>query len=148
MLYITHYLPLELLTVFHRNGKHLGSWQCVSATHTPTIVAWDEKHPLAYESNSLVKHKRHTYRSSVSRSTVAEPGNLSHSRFALLFSRPFFFPLLVCSVQFCLLLIQLVYLAVDQRWFVHFSQMILFLFNTHSLRHTVRDMYLLYLVYC
>ena len=148
ILYVTHYLPLELLTVFHRNGKHLGAWQCVSATHTPTIPLWDEKHPLAYESNSLVKYKRHTYRSSASRSTVAEPGNISHSRFALLFSRPLFFPVLLFSLQFFLLLIQLVYLAVDQRWFVHLSQMILFLFNTYSLRHTVRDMYLLYLVYC
>ena len=148
MLYVAHYLPLELLTVFHRNGKHLGSWQCVSVSHTPITPVWDEKSPLAYESNSVVKYKRQTYRSSPSSSTVAEPGNVCHTRFALLFSGPLFFPLVLCSFQLGLLLLQLVYLVVDQRWFVHFSQMLLFLFNTHSLRHTIRDMYLLYLVYC
>jgi hypothetical protein len=147
MVYITHYLPLELLTVFHRNGKHLGSWQCTSASHTPLTPVWDEKNPLPYESNSVVKYKRQTYRSSASCSTVAEPGNVCHTRFALLFNRPLSFPLILCSLQLCLLLVQIVYLVVDQRWFVHFSQMLLFLLNTHSLRHTVRDMYLLYLVY-
>jgi hypothetical protein len=147
MIYSSHYLPLDLLTVFHRNGKHLGSWQPMTSHNMSLIPSWDEKSQVAYEPNSIVKHKRQTYRSSTSCSTVAEPGNASHRRFAILFSRSLFFPLILSSLQMLLLIVQVRCLVFDQRWFVHMSQMILFLFNTYTIRHTIRDMYLLYLVY-
>jgi hypothetical protein len=64
MIYTSHYLPLDLLTVFHRNGKHLGSWQCLPNTiNIPIIPLWDEKNSIPYEANSVVKYKRHIYRS-------------------------------------------------------------------------------------
>jgi hypothetical protein len=148
LIYTSHYLPLELLTVFHRNGQHLGSWQCLTNNNNlPIIPSWDEKHPIAYEPNSTVKHKRHIYRSSSSSSTVAEPGNMYHTRFAILFSRPFVFPFILCSLQVILLIFQIIFLLIDQRWFSVLSQMTLFVFNTYTIRHTTRDMYLLYLVY-
>jgi hypothetical protein len=149
MIYTSHYLPIELLTVFHRNGKHLGSWQCLTNhNNIPIIPSWDDKNQISYEVNSIVKYKRHIYRSSNCCSTVAEPGNMCHTRFAVLFSRPFVFPLILCSLQIILLLLQLIFLLIDQRWFVVLSQMILFIFNTYTIHHTIRDMYLLYLVYC
>ena len=150
MIYISHYLPLELLTVFHRNGKHLGSWQCLTNNNNNSsmISSWDEKNQTAYEPNSIVKYKRHIYRSSNSCPTVAEPGNMYHTRFAILFNGPLVFPLILCSLQVILLIFQLIFLLIDQRWFVVLSQMTLFVFNTYTIRHTTRDMYLLYLVYC
>jgi hypothetical protein len=150
MIYTSHYLPLDLLTVFHRNGKHLGTWQCLPNNNNslPIIPSWDEKSSTPYEVNSIVKYKRHIYRSSNCSSTIAEPGNMRHTRFAILFSRPLIFPLILCSLQILLLIIQILCLLFDQRWFVLLSQMILFIFNTYTIRHTTRDMYLLYLVYC
>jgi len=150
MIYTSHYLPLDLLTVFHRNGKHLGTWQCLPNNNNslPIISSWDEKSSIPYEVNSIVKYKRHIYRSSNCSSTVAEPGNIRHTRFAILFSRPLIFPLILCSLQILLLIIQILCLLFDQRWFVLLSQMIIFIFNTYTIRHTTRDMYLLYLVYC
>jgi hypothetical protein len=145
LIYTSHYLPLKLLTIFHRNGKHLGSWQCLTTSNTLLIPAWDEKNQIVYEPNSVVKHKRHIYRSSSS--TVAEPGNMCHTRFAFLFSRPLVFPLILCSLQIILLMMQIISILFDQRWFVLLSQMIIFLFNTYTLRLTTRDIYLLYLVY-
>jgi hypothetical protein len=79
---------------------------------------------------------------------VAEPGNMYHTRFAILFSGPFVFPFILCSLQVILLIFQLIFLLIDQRWFAVLSQMTLFVFNTYTIRHTTRDMYLLYLVYC
>ena len=148
MLYTSHYLPLELLNVFHQNGKHLGSWQCLpNHTNIPLIPLWDDKNTLPYESSSVIKYKRLIYRSSTNSTTVAEPGNTGHTRFAMLFSRPLIFPLILCLFQLILLIIQISLLLIDQRWFVLLSQMTLFLFNTYTIRHTTRDMYLLYLVY-
>ena len=148
LLYTSHYLPLNLLTVFHRNGKHLGSWQYQpNHTNIPLIPIWDEKHVLPYESNSIVRHKRQIYRSSAHLSTVAEPGNAGHTRFAMLFHQPWLFQLILCVLQVIVLGIQLSFLIVDQRWFSLLSQMILFIFNTYTIYHTTRDMYLLYLVY-
>lgn len=149
MIYISHYLPLELLTVFHRNGKHLGSWQCLAKSNNAVMIpSWDEKSESSYPANSVIKHKQHIYRSTNLSSTVAEPGNIYHTRFSILFSRPLFFPLILCSLQFILLTIQIILVFIDRRWFVLLSQMILFIFNTYTLHHTIRDMYLLYLVYC
>ncbi|CAF0981258.1 unnamed protein product [Rotaria sordida] len=149
MIYTSHYLPLELLTVFHRNGKHLGSWQCLTNNNNSLLIPlWDEKNQLAYQPNSIVKYKQHIYRSSNNCSTVAEPGNMCHTRFSFLFSRPLFLPLILCSLQIILLIIQIIFLFIDQRWFVLLSQMILFIFNTYTIHHTTRDVYLLYLVYC
>ncbi|UJR35280.1 hypothetical protein I4U23_028043 [Adineta vaga] len=149
MIYTSHYLPLELLTVLHRNGKHLGSWQCLPTHNHPSMISlWDEKNQTAYEPNSLVKYKRQIYRSSNSSSTVAEPGNTYHTRFAILFSRPLIFPLILCSIEVILFISQLLFLCIDQRWFILVSQMVLFLMNTYTIRNTTRDMYLLYLVYC
>jgi hypothetical protein len=149
MIYTSHYLPLDLLTVFHRNGKHLGSWQCLpNHNNLPLISSWDEKNSIPYEPNSIVKYKRHVYRSTNCSTTISEPGNTCHTRFAILFSRPFVFPLILSSLQILLLIIQIIFLLIDQRWFVLLSQMILFIFNTYTIRHTTRDMYLLYLVYC
>jgi hypothetical protein len=148
MIYTSHYLPLDLLTVFHRNGKHLGSWQCLpNNNNIPIIPSWDERNTMPYEPNTIIKYKRHIYRSSNCSTTIAEPGNSRHIRFGILFSRPFVFPLILCSIQMILLIIQITFLLIDQRWFVLLSQMILFIFNTYTLRHTTRDMYLLYLVY-
>ena len=148
MIYSSHYLPLHLLTVFHRNGKHLGSWQClINHAYLPMIAFWDEKSSQSYELNSIVKYKRNVYRSSSCSTTVCEPGNSGHTRFAMLFNRPFIFPLILCSLQILLLMMQLLLLFYDQRWFVLLSQMILFIFNTYTIHHTTRDMYLLYLVY-
>ncbi|CAF0772985.1 unnamed protein product [Adineta steineri] len=148
MVYTSHYLPLELLTVFHRNGKHLGSWQCLTNyNHSATIPLWDEKNQIGYEPNSIVKYKRQIYRSSQCSSTVAEPANMYHTRFAILFSRPFIFPLILCSIQIILVILQILFLLLDQRWFIVVPQMILFIFNTYTIGHTTRDMYLLYLVY-
>ncbi|CAF0787618.1 unnamed protein product [Adineta ricciae] len=148
MIYISHYLPLELLTVLHRNGKHLGLWQCLPTHNHPSMIPlWDEKNPTAYEANSIVKHKRQIYRSSNSSSTVAEPGNMYHARFAILFGRPMIFPLILCSLQIILSIIQFTFIFLDPRWFVVVSQMILFIMNTYTIRHTIRDTYLLYLVY-
>lgn len=148
LIYSSHYLPLDLLTVFHRNGKHLGSWQCLpNHNHIPIIPSWDEKSLLAYELNSIVKYKEHFYRSNSCSTTVCEPGNIGHKRFAMLFSRPWLFPLILCSLQILLILMQIGFLLFDHRWFVIVSQMILFIFNSYTIHHTTRDMYLLYLVY-
>ncbi|CAF1373814.1 unnamed protein product [Rotaria magnacalcarata] len=148
MIYTSHYLPLELLTVFHRNGKHLGSWHCLMTNNnTVMIQPWDEKNQIAYQPNSIVKHKQHIYRSSNSCASVAEPGNVYHTRFSVLFSRPYFFPLVLCSLQIILLIIQIFFVFIDQRWFVLLTQMMLFIFNTYTIYHTIRDIYLLYLVY-
>ncbi|CAF0878092.1 unnamed protein product [Rotaria sp. Silwood1] len=149
IIYASHYLPLELLTVFHRNGKHLGSWQCLTNNNnTLMIPLWDEKNQLAYQPNSIVKYKQHIYRSSNNCSTVAEPGNICHTRFSFLFNGPLFFPLILCSLQIILLIIQIIFIFIDHRWFALLSQMILFIFNTYTIHHTTRDIYLLYLVYC
>lgn len=148
MLNAVRYFPLELLTVFHRNGQHLGNWTCLENYNSTHPTNWDEKSPQSYEPNSIVRHKRQFYRSSAKFWSVAEPGNVCHSRFAVLFSRPFMFSSVLCCIQIILLFTQVLQLLFDRRWFVHFTQMIVFLFNTYSLRSTIRDMYLLYLVYC
>ena len=147
--YASHYLPLELLTVFHRNGEHLGSWECLTNHNNILMIpSWNEKNQMPYERNTIVKYRQHVYRSSNRCSTIAEPNNSYHLRFAILFSRPFIFPFILSSLQIILLILQIIYLLFDQRWFVLFSQMVIFFFNTYTIHHTVRDMYLLYLVYC
>lgn len=147
MMTISYSLPLELLTVLHRNSQHLGSWDPISTHPGPMIALWDEKNPSPYEPNSLVRHKRQVYRSCATCSTAAEPGNASHKRFARLFTRPMLFPLILFSIQVFLLILQCLCLFFDRRWFVHLAQMIVFLFNTYTIRRTARDMFLLYFVY-
>lgn len=148
LFYTSHYLPLNLLTVFHRNGKHLGSWQYLpNHMNIPLIPIWDEKNTSPYEPNSTVRHKRQIYRSSASSSTVAEPGNSSHTRFGMLFNQPLRFQFILCVLQTIVLSIQLTFLVLDERWFSLLCQMILFIFNTYTIYHTTRDMYLLNLVY-
>ncbi|CAF4984769.1 unnamed protein product, partial [Rotaria magnacalcarata] len=41
--------------------------------NTVMIQPWDEKNQIAYQPNSIVKHKQHIYRSSNSCASVAEP---------------------------------------------------------------------------
>ncbi|XP_077293544.1 transmembrane protein 39A isoform X2 [Arctopsyche grandis] len=154
-----HCLSARYCDHLHRAALHLGRWELkgsastISLTHNPIssgsssltsgfpsstspIGLWC--HKRLWAAGSVVRYGKWTY-TSVGCMTAAEPGNLMHLRFHILFYNPYYVMCMLLCLQMSLVVMLLVFLMYTTEWHFILSLALLLFSNYYTLFKLIRD---------
>ncbi|KAH0952783.1 hypothetical protein HN011_011761 [Eciton burchellii] len=135
--YVVQAYPVRYCDVLHRAALHLGRW-IKTENRSNHVYAQPWNDTILWPHGSIVRHNRGIYRSE-GLCTAAEPGNLYHYRFHLLFNNP---AMLVCSLlalQLVMVGVQLFILLRTNEWYQIVSMTLLLIMNYYTLFKLTRD---------
>src|SRR5690349_9309754 len=129
--------PIKYCDILHRSAIHLGNWTKLGprATHAPP-QNWNKNQIFPY--GSYVKYSGEVYKS-ISECTSAFPADGSHQRFYVLFKNPSMLYLIICTIQVCTVLVQLILIFYSREYQYIISIGLLLITNYYTLFKLVRD---------
>ncbi|CAH0385221.1 unnamed protein product [Bemisia tabaci] len=137
IMYFIHLYPIRYYDTLHRAALHLGKWTKVESRmcHIPSHT-WTDS--TLWPQGALVRHSKELFKAE-GITNAAEPGNISHTRFFLLFNDPTTLLYTQVALQFCIVMLQVGILLQASEWYHILSLMTLLFINYYPLFRLGRD---------
>lgn len=130
--------PPQYCDVLHCSARHLGTWYKVSqsASQNGTCSIWSDT--VLWPHGAYVRHTKELFKGD-GIVIAAEPGNITHHRFYVLFKNPALLWQGVLGLQLIIIVFQTTQLAWSQEWYQIISLALLTVSNYYCLFKLVRD---------
>ncbi|KAL0110040.1 hypothetical protein PUN28_013578 [Cardiocondyla obscurior] len=143
--YFVQAYPFRYCDELHRAAMHLGRWVKVKNRNNHIYVQpWNDS--VLWPNGSIVRHNREIYRSE-GLCTAAEPGNLLHAKFYVLFNTRIMLLSPIIALQLLLVKIQMFILLTVTEWYQILSMTLLLAVHFYTLFKMSRDFLISWKVY-
>ena len=125
----------------NQNAEHLGTWDLTFDATVATHTKW--LNYKCYFMGDFVNHLDKIYKANTNH-CVSQPGNKTHEKFYLIFSKPFRIVSMLLLIKVWCFITVIALAFINRRWYTIVINIIEVLLNSHTFFILCRDFFILY----